>query len=166
MTKQLQKQSSTYRLSDAFIKLWTRILVTILCVGIGAGMAVMIYLLVVYGDVATEDLPSWAVPSLVILFGAGFGIPLILGAILGGIAINKYAWIPLLFVVGGLLAIGVSAVDGYEFLAPYAIASMVLGGISVFIIALGFTKVPVWVQLPILKSPRASVRKNNTKKKK
>jgi hypothetical protein len=102
---------------------------------------------------------------MIILGGGGLAIPLILGAILGGLAINKYAWIPLLFVVGGLLTIGASAVDGLGYLAPYAIASMILGGIAVFVIALGFTKVPVWLQLPILKSPRLTIRDNKTKKK-
>jgi hypothetical protein len=167
MNKKPEKRyKNNYRFSDEFIKVWTRILVTVLCVGLGGAAILLIYLLIAYGDVPTDELPVWATPAMLILGGGGLVIPLVAGAILGGLAIHKYAWIPLLFVVGGLLAIGASAVDGLEFLAPYAIASMIIGGIAVFVIALGFTKVPVWLQLPILRSPRLNIRDNKTKKKK
>lgn len=160
MTKQPDNRyENGYRLSDAFIKRWTRILLTILWVGVGAGMVVMIYMLIRYGDVPADELPTWGVVSSIVLFSIGFGVPLLMGAMLGGLAIHKYGWIPLLFVVGGLMAMGISAIDGFGFIAPYAQVSMVLGVIGIFVIAISFTKVPIWLGLPMLRSPRLYLRR-------
>lgn len=160
---EITPEKNVYRLSDAFIKRWTRILITILLVGIGGGLVVMVVALIVYGDVPSDELPDWVWISMGGLFIIGFGVPLILGAILGGLAIHRFGWIPLLLAMAGLLGMGVSQIDGYGFLTPYCITAMILGVVGIFVLAINFTNVPIWLQLPILKSPRLYLRKGKKK---
>ena len=162
--KKIVPKGQVYRLSDTFIRRWTWILMTVLVAGIGGGFLLMGYTALVYGNVGADELPVWIYPATLTLFAIGFGVPLILGAILGGLAIHRYAWIPLLLVIGGVFASGFSSVQHYEFLATYGLTAIALGVVSVFVIAIGFTNVPIWLQFPIVGSPRLYLRGKNKKK--
>ncbi|HEY8992935.1 MAG TPA: hypothetical protein VIM37_03760 [Candidatus Microsaccharimonas sp.] len=162
--KKIVPKGQVYRKSDAFIKLWTRILIAVMIGGVAGAFLVMGYAAVAYGNVPSDELPVWILPAVITLFSIGIGLPLILGAILGGLAIHRFGWIPLLLVIGGVFASGFSSLQHYEFLAVYGVIAIVLGVVSVFFIAIVFTNVPIWLQFPIVGSPRLYLRGKNKKK--
>jgi hypothetical protein len=92
------------------------------------------------------------------------GFPLTIGAIVGGLAIHRLGWIPLLLVTTGLTVIGFAQLDGYGFLAVYCIIAMIVGVVGIFLLAIFGSKVDIWLGLPIVNSPRLYVRKDDQKK--
>lgn len=154
MTNTPNQQPDVYRFSNAFIKRFKRTLIAILIIGIGGGIALMIYASATYGDPSADGVPTWIVPTVVALLVTGFALPLLLGAIIGGLVIHRFAWMPLLLVVLGLFATGATVIEGLQFLLIYGIIAMVIGTILTIFIAVRFTNVPVYFGLPTLNSPR------------
>jgi hypothetical protein len=155
-----KRYSNGYRISEKTLKIWNYIIFSIMGIGL-AGLAVVIIATAVqYGDAPVEDIPAIYI-NLMWIFGAvALGIPVILGAIVGGLAIHRFAWIPLLLAMLGMLAEGVATQDGYGYLAPYGWIAIVVGVIGTFLIAIFRTKVDIWLALPILNSPRWYVRRD------
>lgn len=149
-----KRYDNKYRLSDKTLKTWNRIIFSIMGVGL-AGFAVLIGISAVkYSEASIDEVPVIII-NLFWVFGfISFGIPLILGAIVGGLAIHRYAWIPLLLAMLGLLAEGVSRLDGYGFLALWGWIAIGVGVVGTFLIAIFRTQVDIWLALPVLNSPR------------
>lgn len=150
-------EGANYRFSDRFIKLMTRWLIAYIFIGVGLGFAVG-----AMGDVffADTDTPMWYTVLAISLISSGVGLPLLVGAWLGGMAINKYAGpVGLLLVLGiGATAAG-SNVAGATMWIWIGIGAIILSVVLFFYV--GFqAKVPIWLQLPILKSPRLYLTKD------
>jgi hypothetical protein len=161
MTNEPEKRySNGYRLSDQALKIWTRITFSIMGVGL-AGLAVVIIVTAsIYGNAPVEDIPVILINLMWVFGGIALAIPLALGAIVGGLAIHRLGWIPLLFVILGILAMGLSKIYGLGFLSLYGIIGIIVGVVGIFFLAIFRTKVDIWLGLPVLDSPRFYVRKN------
>jgi len=168
MTAKPQKKNSNgryentnYRYSDKFIQTATNWLVAWIFIGIsiGAGLGIL-------GDsiFGASNAPQWYTIIAISFAISSVALPLTVGAWLGASALNKYAG-----PVGLLLVLGIGAnVYGQIFggmMTWIGVATIVLSGALFFYI--GFqAKVPMWLQLPILRSPRLYVRKGDAAKKK
>jgi len=168
MTTKPQKKNSdgryentNYRNSDKFIQTATNWLVAWIFIGpgIGAGLGIL-------GDsiFGASNAPQWYTIIAISFAISGVALPLTVGAWLGASALNKYAG-----PVGLLLVLGIGAnAYGQIFggmMTWVGIGAIVLSVVLFFYI--GFqAKVPIWLQLPILKSPRLYIRKGEAVKKK
>lgn len=139
-----------YRLSDRAIRWWT--------IGTFIGMAVMIaagILVAVSGsgieDYETQDAVTNA--GVWIAVGGGFFVPILVAAMVGGIALNKYGWIAGLLLGLGVFGWVMGSVISDGRLLWGGIAAVVVGGILYFVF--GFIRdVPMWLQAPTVGSPR------------
>jgi len=152
-------EGTNYRYSNAFIKKMTGWLIALIFIGpaIGAGLAI-------FGDstYGAGNVPDWYTIMCIVFVASGIALPLTVSAWLGATALNKYAGpVGLLFVFG----IGALAANQY-FENPtvwlwLGAGSLVVSGLLFFYI--GFqAKVPIWLQLPILNSPRVYITKGDT----
>jgi len=153
-----RRYENNYRLPEKVINRWTRICVTVLIgsivVGFGAGAGGG-----ATGD-AADDRHSAAlgVVSVVLLviaivFGAGgFVFALGASAYLGGESLQRGGgWVGILLIIGLL---GASA--GWALGPVWGVAGivvMVLGVVGLILMGVR-ARVPMWLQLPILRSPR------------
>jgi hypothetical protein len=153
-----------YRFSRRFIRVITTVLVGVLLLGLVLGVVLGIVSDGLEGD-AGETMSTVALGIVI----AAFGIPLLVGAVLGGEAIARGAG-----VVGFLLVVGIastaaaSVADIAEGLGPAWQPALFWGGIALMALAvigfwiIGFVaKVPMWLQLPILGSPRLVVQRGD-----
>ena len=153
-------EGTNYRYSDAFINKVTAWLVAALFIlpAIGFGLGALGNTIFV-----DTDIPDWYMITAGSLAIGGVLLPLAISAWLGATALNKYAG-----PVGLLLVFGISAASASDYTNDpslwlwVGIGSMVLSGLLFFYI--GFqAKAPVWLQLPILNSPRLYISKNDGK---
>lgn len=168
MTTQPQKKKSNsssentnFRYSDKFIQVVTNWLVAWIFIGfiIGFGLGAL-------GDVifASSKVPQWYDIIAISFVISSVALPLSAGAWLGASALHKYAG-----PVGLLLVLGIGAntygqIFGGEMVWIGIVAIVLAVGLFFY---LGFqAKVPIWLQLPILNSPRLPVSKGNVIKKK
>jgi hypothetical protein len=160
MPKQKSSHPTTpYRLSSATIKKWNRVIFTTMGIGIG-GLVLVFAIMAIFFNRGPDS-----VETVMMYLAIGFGllavvVPLIMGALLGGLAIHQSGWVPLLVVIGGLLCTGLAQLDGFGGVLPYAIAAMVLGTIATILLGIFRSQVDVWFGLPVFGSPRLNVRKN------
>lgn len=145
---------SNYRYSDRFIKVVTGCLIAWIFVGTGLGFA-----LGALGDVFFQgeygpQTPDWYSRTAAAIALSGVVLPLVAGAVLGALAINKYAApvaVLLLAAIGSFIYGRV--VDGQGVWMLYGVAGGVVAVALFFYIGLQ-ARVPVWLQLPGLNSPR------------
>lgn len=156
-----KRYENGYRLSDRALKIWSRITFSIMGVGLAGLTVVIIITAVKYGNASTDDIPAIYLNLMWVFGGIALAIPLALGAIVGGLAIHRLGWIPLLVMILGILAVGLSKVDGFGVLSAYGFTAIVVGVIGIFLLAIFRTKVDIWFALPILKSPRWYLRGEN-----
>lgn len=155
-----KRYENGYRLSDQVMKIWTRIIFTIMGIGLAGLTVVIIITASIYGNADPNDIPAIYI-NLMWIFGAiALGLPLALGAIVGGLAIHRLGWIPLLVVILGVLAVGLSKADGYGYLNPYGFIAIGVGLVATFLLAIFRTKVDIWFGLPTLYSPRWYARRD------
>ena len=168
MTKQQKKlangryEGTNYRYSDKFIKRMTNWLIAYIFIGFGAGFAVG-----ALGDVffAGTDTPQWYTIIAVSLMLSGVGLPLLIGAWLGASALNKYAGPVGLLLVLGIFASAIgSTVKGQSMWVAIGVGSIIVSVVLFFYIGLQ-AKVPIWLQLPILRSPRVYLTKDKQSEK-
>ena len=135
-----------YRYSARFIRVWTRILCTILIVFPIAG----IFLL------TSSNSPD-PQPVGMFLLVAGLVVPLLVGAVLGGNAIRRGGgWVGLLFFLGFAgAAAGLILANVGIMVAGFVV--LVISGVGFWIIG-AKSGVPMWLQLPMFGSPRLYVR--------
>ena len=156
-------EGTNYRYSDKFIRKVTIWLIAAMFVGpaIGVGLGI-------FGDTlfGAGDVPDWYMLTCVSFAIGGVLVPLLVSAWLGATAMNKYAG-----PVGLLFVFGIGAVSTAKYLGDptlwvwIGIGSIVLAGLLFFYI--GFqAKVPIWLQLPILNSPKLHLSKPKSKKNK
>jgi len=154
------RYASQYRYSDKFISRMTGWLIA--CIFIGPGRAVVVG---ISGDAIFGNglVPEWVTILAGSLAIAGIALPLLVGSWLGASAINRYAG-----PVGLLLFFGIAAVATG---GPFGQPQWVTLGIGALIISLilffyiGFqARVPIWLQLPILNSPRLYISHGEKKK--
>ena len=163
MTQQQKKlangryEDTNYRYSTKFINRMTGWLIAYIFIGVGAGFG-----LGALGDVffAGTNTPQWYTIMAVSLMLSGVGIPLLAGAWFGASALNKYAGPVGLLLVAGIGAIAVGkTVEGQSMWVQIGISSIIVSVALFFYIGLQ-AKVPIWLQLPMLKSPRVYVTKD------
>lgn len=155
-----KRYSNGYRLSEQTLKIWNRIIFTIMGIGLAGLTVVIIVTAVQYGNADPQDIPAIYI-NLMWGFGAvAFGLPLILGAILGGLAIHRLGWIPLLIAMLGVIAAAAGRADGYGYLGAFAWPAIIIGVVGIFLLAIFRTKVDIWLGLPILNSPRWYLRRD------
>ena len=151
-----------YRLSDKTIRLWTKILITVMIVGIVGGFAFSAIAISILGD------EEWInTVTLLIMVGVGVAVPLVVSAILGGIAIHRFGFIGTALLAVSMIVFGFGAATGDSVLAIVGAVGIIAGGLLTWLFGyLG--KVPMWLQLATISSPRLYVTKGgkDTAKKK
>jgi hypothetical protein len=151
-----------YRFSDRFIAIGTWVLIGILVVCLGAGL-----LLGFIGDGVGGDAGEILSGVAVCLIIGGFAVPLLAAAVLGGEAIKRGGGIIGFFLIVGLgCAVAGGAGGVAEELGPVWRPILLWGGIGLMVVAcagfwiIGYlAKVPMWIQAPVLGSPRLWVRR-------
>jgi len=153
-------EGTNYRYSDKLINRLTGWLVALIFIGPAIGLGLFALGYAIFDG---ENAPDWYNIMCASFALGGIFLPLIISAWLGATALNKYAG-----PVGLLLVFGIGAVAGCKYLDntilwfQIGIGSLVLSTILFFYI--GFqAKVPIWLQLPILNSPRLYISKGDTK---
>ena len=154
-------EGKNYRYTDRFIQLATNWLVAYIFIGTAAGIGMGML-----GDVLFNNsnfgykTPGWYAVTAVCVTISGVALPLIVGAWLGATAINKYAG-----PVGLLLVLGIGAttfgkvVEGQSMWLGIGVGTIIVSTALFFYIGLQ-AKVPIWLQLPILRSPRVYLTKD------
>ncbi len=143
-----------YRSSDAFIRRMTTWLIVSLITGPVLGFLTGVLGSVLYDNSA----PDWVAVVAIAFVTLGLGIPLLVGAWFGGRAVHRFGG-----VVGILLFLGIASfvmgeVLGLGLWLWLGVGASILAVILFFY--LGFqAKVPIWLQLPILSSPRLYIRR-------
>jgi hypothetical protein len=156
-------ENTNYRYSDKFIKVATGILIAWIFVGLALGLTMGALGDVIYAD---TDVPAWYTAIAIGLCISSVGLPLLVGGWLGAQALNKYGGpVGLLLFLGiGATAFG-STIEGQSMWAGIGVAAIVVSVLLFFY--LGFkAKVDMWLQLPILNSPRLYVARKDQKKNK
>jgi hypothetical protein len=151
-----------YRFSDRFIRVTTWWLIGVMVVSIGLGFLLGAISYGLEGD--ARDVLS--VVAVWLVFG-GIGLPLLTAAVLGGEAIKRGGGVIGFFLIVGLgSTAATSAGDVAEALGPVwqpvlfwgGIGLMALSGAGFWIIG-HLAGVPMWIQAPMLGSPRLMVRR-------
>jgi hypothetical protein len=156
-------EDTNYRYSTKFINQVSAWLTAWIFIGLGIGAGLSALGYVIFGG--GLKIPDWYNIIAISFAASAIVIPLIVGAWLGGAAINKYGGL-----VGLLLVFGIGVfTTGYILSSTLwywiGIGAMALSTILFFYI--GFqAKVPIWLQLPILNSPRLYLSKGEQPKKK
>lgn len=139
---------SRYRYSDAFIRRASIVLVCVMFGGLAVGLVVGLVADEIGGDIA-ETVSNMSG----VLMVASMIVPLLISAFLGGLAIHRHGWVPPLVMMVGAGPGIVGVVSGQDALAWGGLAVFVLGGAGYFYLG-NLSKVPMWLQLPIIGSPR------------
>jgi hypothetical protein len=153
-------EGTNYRYSTKFINRLTGWLIAWIFIGTGIGLGLGALGDTIYSE---SEVPDWYSIIAIGFVISGVALPLLIGAWFGAMAINKYAGpIGLLLVLGiGATAVGSTAGDAMW--VWIGIGAMVLSVLLFFYI--GFqAKVPIWLQLPILQSPRVYLTKDKASK--
>lgn len=153
---------TNYRYSDRFIKVLTGCLIAWIFVGTGLGFALGALGDVFFRSEYGPQTPDWYNLMAAVIAASGVALPLIVAAVLGALAINRYA-APVAVLL--LAAIGAFVygrlVDGQGIWMLYGIAGGVLA-VALFF-SIGFqARVPIWLQLPMLNSPRVYLTRGDT----
>ncbi|UED87922.1 hypothetical protein [Streptomyces profundus] len=143
------RSSNPYRFGPDVIRRWEKRLTVIILVGFGVGAALALSGLglggILDGDVAEED-PRWNLVWGLLIAGvavAGLAVlvPLLIGCLMGGLAIHRFGWIPGLLTFVGILgtAAGLALEDDRlgpfaGWLAPAGIAALVAGVLGFFLV--------------------------------
>lgn len=156
-----RRPAGTFRLGDRFIKMATTVLVTFMLVSVTAGFVM---------GALSDNVDRGARDGLVTAAGAlilgGLVLPLLLAAVLGGEAIRAGGGVIGFFLIVGMLAAVAGGTElGQEMLGrawtPWAfwggIALMALSTAGFWIVG-WIARVPMWLQGPVLGSPRVVVR--------
>ncbi|MET1153837.1 hypothetical protein [Arthrobacter sp.] len=156
-----RRPDGTFRFSDRFIKMATTVLITFMLVSVTAGFVT---------GALSDTVDRGARDALVIAAGAliigGFVLPLLLAAVLGGEAIRAGGGFIGFFLIAGLLAAVAGGTElGQEMLGRDWTPWAFWGGIALMGLATGsfwivgwIARVPMWLQAPVLGSPRVVVR--------
>ncbi|WP_431279976.1 hypothetical protein [Leifsonia poae] len=161
MGEKTKKRTTTYRFSDKFISVTTTILITVMLVMIAAG-----FILGFVSDSLDSDAADVASSVAIWLIIGGIALPLLIAAVLGGEAIRAGGGIiGFLLIVGLFATVAGSTEMGQDALGPVWSSWAFWGGITMMALAvLGFfvigwiAKVPMWLQAPVIGSPRVYVR--------
>ena len=163
MTEQQKKlangryEDTNYRYSDKFIKRMTGWLIAYIFIGVGAGFGLGALGDVFFADTTT---PQWYTITAISLIVSGIGLPLLVGAWLGASALHKYAGPVGLLLIAGIVATTVGkTVEGQSMWLWIGNSAMIVSIVLFFYIGLQ-AKVPIWLQLPMLRSPRLYLNKN------
>jgi hypothetical protein len=162
MTQQQKKmangryEDTNYRYSTKFINTLTGWLIAWIFIGTGLGFG-----LGALGDVfyAHTDVPTWYTVLAVTVMASGVGLPLLVGAWLGASALNKYAGPVGLLLCAGIGALTYGKVVEGQSMWIWIGATTLVVCVGLFFL-IGFrAKVAMWLQLPILNSPRLYISK-------
>lgn len=154
-------RAGRYRFSGRFIG-WTTTVLMVSMIGmVAAGFIVGFYSDSVEGE--SGDILGMVAVALII---GGLTLPLLIAAVLGGEAIRKGAGAIGFFLMVGMFATVAGSTElGRKLLGPDWTPWAVPGGTALMIIAVvsfwivgWIAKVPMWIQDPILGSPRLYVR--------
>ncbi|WP_354566681.1 hypothetical protein [Glaciihabitans sp. UYNi722] len=134
-----------YRYSMVFINRMTGVLIIVMLACIGGAFAV--------GAIGGDDAPAWVEPLAIGVLIGGIGLPLLIAAWLGGSSLHRYGgWAGALLIVG--MALGVTG-QLMEIWTWFWIGAGIDALCVLVFFYLGFlAKVPMWLQLPIIGSPR------------
>lgn len=143
-----------YRYSNEFIKRWERILTIVLVLSIAVGIGMGFLGDGIFGNGGAPD--AYKTASAFITFG-GIALVVATAFILGANAIHRYGGLVISFFLLTIPAILLGILIQSPLLT---VASIVLAvALFVFFIYLSvISKVPMWLQLPILNSPRLYIR--------
>jgi len=158
------RYANRYRMTDEFIKKTTNRLIILLFAGLTLGLVLGI----AGSSIFDNEMPLWYLIITIAVAASGLIIPLYVSAWLGGQAIRRGGgFVGLLLITGGgLLATGYSIENAMLFWVGIGVTALA----TLLFIYIGVqAKVPMWLQLPILNSPRLYVRnkpasKNEPKK--
>lgn len=153
--------NTTYRFSGRFIKTTTTVLITAMLAMIAAG-----FILGPLSDNFEGETGEVLGIVAVALIIGGLGLPLLIGAVLGGEAIRPGGGIIGFLLIAGMFAAAAGMTEaGQEMLGPVWGPWAFWGGTTLMVLAVGgfwiigwIAKVPMWLQAPVLGSPRAYVR--------
>ena len=158
------RYANNYRMSAKRIQKITNWLIVGLFVGLGAGFILGI----VGSSLFDDEFPMWYLILTIGVAASGLIVPLVIGAWLGGQAIRRGGgFVGLLLIAGGGLVVTGTQIESTT-LFWTGIGVTTLAALLFFYIGIQ-AKVPIWLQLPILNSPRLYVRnkpveKDDTKK--
>lgn len=160
-THRAADDAGTYRLTGRFIKITTTVLIVVMLGAIVVGF--IIGLLSDNFDGDTGDTLQGVAGGLVI---GGIMLPLLIAAILGGEAIKRGGGVVGFFLIVGMFSLVAGTTDlGKELIAPEWLPLAVWGGGGLMVLSVaGFwvigwiAKVPMWLQAPMIGSPRVYVR--------
>ena len=153
------RYANNYRMSAEQIQKITNRLIILLFVGLGLGFILGIIGSSVFGS----EFPLWYTILTIGIAASGVIVPLLVSAWLGGQAIRRGGgFVGLLLIVGGGLLVTGNAIENTP-LFWTGVGVTILAGLLFFYIGIQ-AKVPIWLQLPILGSPRLYVRNKPTKK--
>jgi len=149
-----------YRFSDRFIKRATAVLLIAMGVIVVAGFVLGFVSDEVSGE-AGEQLANAAIVVVV----AGFVLPLLVAAVLGGEAIKAGAGVIGFGLILGLVLVATTIAEATRaFYGSWALLAFIVGLVLLVGCAVGFwvvgfaARVPMWIQAPFIGSPRAYVR--------
>ena len=149
-------EGTNYRYSTKFISTMTGWLIAWIFIGTGLGFGVG-----AMGDVffANTTTPTWYTVLALTITASGVGLPLLVSAWLGASALNKYAGPVGLLLVAGIGALAYGKVVERQSMWIWIGAASLVVSVGLFFL-IGFrAKVAIWLQLPILYSPRAYISK-------
>jgi phosphotransferase system glucose/maltose/N-acetylglucosamine-specific IIC component len=145
-----------YRFSDRFIKRATTTLLVAMGVIVVAGFVLGFVSDGVSGE-AGEQLANTAIVVVV----AGFVLPLLIAAILGGESLKRGAGVIGFGLIVGLLLVATTLAESTRaFYGSWAVAAFWVGVALLVLGVVGFwlvgsaARVPMWLQLPFIGSPR------------
>jgi hypothetical protein len=149
-------EGTNYRYSDTFIRKMTNWLIAYIFIGTGLGFGIG-----AMGDVffAHTNTPTWYTVLAVTIMASGVGLPLLVSAWLGASALNKYAGPVGLLLCAGIGALAYGQVVKGQSMWIWIGATALVVSVGLFFL-IGFrAKVAMWLQLPILNSPRLYISK-------
>ena len=155
------RYANGYRMTDAYIKKTTNRLIILLFAGLTLGLIMGI----AGSTIFDNEMPLWYVVITIAVAASGLVVPLYVSAWLGGQAIRRGGgFVGLLLITGGGLMVTGSSIENstlfWTGIGVTALAALLFVYIGVQ------AKVPMWLQLPILNSPRLYVRNKPTDKNK
>jgi hypothetical protein len=152
-------EGKNYRYTDKFIKRMTIAMVSLVFIGPAIGFGLGALGDVIFTNGYSPEVPSWYTIMAISFVASGIALPLIIGAWVGAMAVNKYAGPLGLLLVFGLGASSYGISQGHVMWTWIGIGAMLLSTILLFYVGLK-AKVPIWLQLPILYSPRFYITKD------
>jgi hypothetical protein len=157
-------EGTNYRYSDKFIKRVTGWLIASIFIGPAIGFGLGALGDVIFNNGYGADVPGWYTTIAISFALGGVILPLVVASWMGAMALNKYAG-----PVGLLLDLGIGAyvfgrvTEGQTMWLWIGIGVLVLS--VLLFVYIGFrAKVPMWMQLPMLNSPRFYITKDDVSK--